>query len=346
MIFVACNRNRHRYLEDPSFLYRCGNLAGALDKLGHEAELAHVTRFNPLKAADLVVFHRPRFTVPFRAVMAVLQRRRVPVAADVDDLVFDPSLAGCSPGVLNGLVPIGDISSLFLSHRRALEQFSEITVSTRALEQEVLRCLPRARTHWLPNAVHHSWLDLPEPSAEPVEQRPVITYLPGTRSHDRDFALVAPVLQALLADYPELRLQITGPLTFDLRARPGQVQHFERLPFDQLHPQVQRGWLNLAPLEATPFTRCKSAIKVIEAGYWGVPTLCSPLPDAQRFVGAGAVVAATAQNWHDHIERLLIDGGYRRKLTHGLREKVLARADVFAVAQSLLQLCRRESAFA
>ena len=54
-----------------------------------------------------------------------------------------------------------------------------------------------ARIHWLPNAVHRSWRGLDNPPATDRAE-PVLRYLPGTRSHDRDFALVAPVLSALL----------------------------------------------------------------------------------------------------------------------------------------------------
>jgi len=341
--FVACNRNRGRYLEDPSFLYRCRNVAAALERLGHDVTVTHLSRLSPWADLDLAVFHRPRNNIALRGALALLRRRRVRAVADVDDLIFDARLARFSPGVLNRLVSLADTEALFTSHHKALARFEQITVSTAPLEDEVRRCLPGADVERLPNAVHHGWLRQANGEPELGDQRPIITYLPGTRSHDRDFATVAPVLNALLRRHAELEVHVTGPLTFELNGRPGQVQHLPRVPFDQLHPRIRSGWLNIAPLEATPFNRCKSALKVLEAGYWGIPTICSPLPDAQRLVPAGAIIATTAEQWFEHIERQLLEPSYRASLTAGLRERVLARADVFEVAEKLVKLADGEA---
>jgi hypothetical protein len=166
---------------------------------------------------------------------------------------------------------------------------------------------------------------------------PVITYLPGTRSHDRDFAVYAEGVAAFLAKYPEARLEVTGPLDFTLPARAGQVVHREKVPFDRYHDRVRAGWVNLAPLEVTPFTRCKSALKVLEAGYWGVPTVCSPIPDAVRFEDAGALFADDAEGCYVRLEAMMDEAGYRRA-TEGLSARVLAVADVDREAGRFLEL--------
>ncbi|MFW6093621.1 MAG: glycosyltransferase [Pseudomonadota bacterium] len=336
--FVACNRNRRRYQEDPSFLYRCRNLAAALACGGHQTRTVHLHRLNPWAPLDAVVFHRPRYTPRFRAVLTILRRRGVRVLADVDDLIFDEALAGFSPGVMNGQVEEGETRAVFAAHRRALAEMATITVSTAPLADEARRCFPGAEIAQLPNAVHADWRAL-SPGGAPPSDRPAITYFPGTRSHDRDFALVAPVLEALLARHPELEVHITGPLEFHLRARPGQVRHHPKVAFEALHPRVRAARVNIAPLERTPFTRCKSALKVMEAGYWGVPTVTSPLPDAERFAGDGVAFADAEAHWHDALERLL-DPEHHAAQTAGLRERVLARADVHRVAESFARVIR------
>jgi glycosyltransferase involved in cell wall biosynthesis len=182
----------------------------------------------------------------------------------------------------------------------------------------------------LPNAVHRSWRSQAEPAPQD-QAEPVLRYLPGTRSHDRDFAQVAPVLSALLRERPALRLELVGPLSHALDVPADQVQHRPRLPFADYLSEVRRPGIHLAPLETTPFTACKSALKVIEAAFWNQPTVCSPLPDAQRLVGAGACVAATAADWHRWITRLLDEPAAYRAVT-GLRSRILREADIDRLA--------------
>jgi len=332
IVFVANNRNRHRFLEDPSFLYRCENLAAGLRARGHDASLTHVSHLPPWTKADVVVFHRPRASLRQRLLRAALRRRGVRLIADVDDLIFDESLAEFSPGVRNGLVALDATREAFAAHRRALAEFDMISVSTCPLVERVTALFPAARVARLPNAVHHTWRNFRLPLIEPSARSPVLMYLPGTRSHDRDFATVAPVLERLLERHPTMHLHITGRLAFQLEARPGQVQHRPRVHYSRLHPIVRAGWLNIAPLEQTPFTSCKSALKVIEAGFWGIPTVCAPLPDAGRFASAGVLPAATEADWCRQIEQLLAPEVYAAA-SADLRERVLARADVYKVAE-------------
>jgi len=337
--FVANNRNPSLFRQDASFVYRCENVAEALAAAGHQVALLHLRSF-PLRARfDAVVFHRPRYSLRLRLALRAARRAAgAAVFADFDDLVFDDAYAEFSPAARNALLPPATVKEQLRSHRRALEMFDRVIVSTEPLLAHVRERVPTAKVAVLHNAVFRKWR---EGSAESVSNpsRKIITYLPGTRSHDRDFAAVADALVAVLARHPDTGLHITGPLAFDLAVRPEQVVRSAKVPFDQFHHRVREGWVNIAPLEMTPFTRCKSALKVMEAGFWGVPTVCSPIPDAIRFVDAGAMLADTSQAWQEQLEAML-DPERRRQAVMGLRERVLARADVDAVARQLVDLVR------
>jgi hypothetical protein len=280
------------------------------------------------------VFHRPPQSLHLRLLLAVLCRRGAKVLADVDDLIFDEALAEFSPGVLNNLVTLKETRRQFAANRRALARFDAITVSTEPLAEHVRRCFPSARVTVLPNGVHRSWRSMSERGEKP--SAPVITYFPGTRSHDRDFGVYAEGVAAFLAKYPEARLEVTGPLNFGMTARPGQVVHREKIPFDRYHEHVRTGWVNLAPLELTPFTRCKSALKVLEAGYWGIPTVCTPIADAERFRNAGALPADDAEACFRWLEAMMDPARYR-EVTEGLSQRVLEVADVDREARRLLE---------
>lgn len=336
--FLACNKNPARYRQDASFVYRCENLALALAGLGHEIFVGHLNDC-PAQRFDGVVLHRPRLTWRLRWWLPRWRRQRTRVIADVDDLIFLPDLASASPGVLNRLVSEGEIRTLFCAHWRALQQVDRVSVSTAPLRDE-LQAAVRAQggaappIAVLPNAVHWRWRGLP---ATPMQATPpLISYLPGTRSHDRDFALVAPALQQVLRRHPEVRIEVTGPGHFPLDLPDAQILRLARHDFAFYPDVVRRAHVNLLPLEPTRFNRCKTALKVLEAGFWQIPTLCSPLADARRFEGAGAWVANSETDWSTLLERLLSDAPWYRQQTQGLRERVLAQADIHAVARAWL----------
>lgn len=340
--FIACNKNAARFHEDPSFVYRCQNLGLALQHKGHSVWQGHLSRFPWWQRWDIVVFHRPRAAWRLHAMLSWLRRRHVPVAADLDDLIFEPELASFSPGVVNGRVSLEATRRQFESHRQALDSFNRITVSTHPLQQQAESLFPSARVGRLPNALHWSWLDKPLPPSRGLAGKR-IGYMPGTRSHDRDFSLVSDALGRLLHRHQDLSLHVTGPLEFSLNARPGQVVHQPKLPFDRYHQAFEGLDINLAPLEPTPFTACKTAIKVMEAAWWNIPTVCSPLPDAQRYVGAGALLAYDATGFETELERLVTDAHHYQTACRDLRARVLPLADIRTLATEWLAWCLDKS---
>lgn len=334
---LAANRNPARFAQDPAFVYRCENLGQALRGLGLEAEWQHFRGWRPRPGLASVVLHRPRASFALWRLCLRLRRLGARLVADFDDLVFDASLARYNPGVRNGLVPLRQIEQLYRDHHAALKWFDHFTVATAALRDALHRQVPGKPITVIHNAVHWDWINRPQPARPPQGARAkLITYLPGTRSHDRDFAQIAEPLARFLRAHPEVRLRVTGPLGCALEARPGQVQRQDKVPFAAFADQVRDGWVNLAPLEDTPFNACKSALKVLEAGYWGIPTLCSPNPDYARFRDAGALLAADPGEWLLQLERLL-DDSYYLAVTADLRRRSLALADVKAQAAVFIE---------
>ncbi|OYT85616.1 MAG: hypothetical protein CFE46_17920 [Burkholderiales bacterium PBB6] len=358
--FLACNKNPDRFREDASWLYRCDNLAAALGQAGHAVHQGHWRRFGGAavrqlvgraaetderparRAPDIIVLHRPQLSLGLRARLWWWRRQGTLVLADVDDLVFLPELAPQSPGVLNGWVGLPEIRRRFAAHAAALALVDGVTVSTTALASEVAARWPGKPVLVLHNAVHHSWRTeastLQPPGTDATHPGPVIRYLPGTRSHERDFAAVAPVLASLLQQHPEVQFDIVGPLTLPEPFPLAQVRQRSKLPFDQYKTAVCGATVNLAPLEPTRFNASKSGLKVVEAAWWGVPTLCSPNADTHRLAqaGAGAVQACSLDAWRIELERVLFEPAHRAALASDLRERVLAVADIHADARTWL----------
>lgn len=301
---VSFSAKPELFLDDPSFRYRCDNLAHALKGLGISCRLEHIDSFTVTADLSHVIFHRPRYSTRFRRLVRQLDGRGVTVIADFDDLVFDPAYLEFSPAVLNNVQPRRNIKRRFLSHFEALQHVRNVTVSTNELGRFARSTFPDIKTCVLQNYTHYDW---PHTVTQPnTNKRKVLTYFPGTRSHDRDFWQIEDLIAYFLSKNADVQLLVIGPLTSQLlRTRSPQIRHLAKLPFTDYVQAARNSWVNLLPLEPTPFNQCKSAIKIIEAGCYNTPTISSPLSDAVRFCDTAASIAIDQQQWLQQLESFL-----------------------------------------
>lgn len=337
--FVAFNKNPERFLADASYIYRCENLALALQAKGHHVDLLHYSQISSDTPYDLVYFHRPNRRFGLSHFIRKLKKKGCQVIADFDDLVFDPAWAMQSPGVINGQVSLHKTEKAFMSHHKALARFDRVVVSTEPLASKIRYLFPGVVVLVVPNTVHYSWYQ--STLTEPMHrEQKILTYFPGTRSHDKDFAMIKAPLAEFLHEHPEVQLNITGVLNLSLKCRPGQLVKCEKQTFRLYKQHVYKSWLNIAPLEETEFNKHKSAIKVIEAGYWNTPTVASPIPDVKRLVGCGALLAHNAHQWFSTLKSLTSDVEYQRH-NADLRQRLLSHASVEQQADRLLEFAFR-----
>lgn len=328
ILFVAGNKNSAKFLSDPAFIYRCQNPALALSEQGHDVKCIHYKDLSQQKnPVDLIIFHRPCFRdLKARWLLAAeLKKRRrqgTVLIADFDDLVFNPAHAEFSPGFINGYVSLQQTQKNFVQHAKTLSYFDALTVSTQPLKTFATEQFNTDNIFWLPNSPHFLWQEkVPAATSSDTFD---ICYLPGTRSHDKDFALITEPLADFLSEHQDARLKITGVL--DKERLPGHLKRLsqqilwrEKQPYDNYWQVVNSGHLHLAPLQDTVFNRCKSALKAIEANFFDRPVIASPIPDMQRFSSPGAQLAKTADDWHHQLKH----NYQRRERTNSLREQVL-----------------------
>lgn len=313
--FVSFHAKPEAFLDDASFRYRCENLSYALNQQGITTKLQHITSFALEPGISYVIFHRPKYSTRFRRLIKQLKLASIIAIADFDDLVFDESYVGFSPAVLNNVLSHKKVLKIYRAHYEAMAFFDHINVSTSTLAMRAKHIFPNANINVLSNATHHDW-----PYKAPLsvtQRRPIITYFPGTRSHDRDFWQIEDVIEFFLRNNPSVNLLVIGPLLSPLLSKGSkQIRHVHRLPFLNYTQAVSNTWVNLLPLEPTPFNQCKSALKVIEAAAYHAPTICSPLPDAVRFEGIGTVTAIDQQQWLNNLENLMDTAIYRSTVSH------------------------------
>jgi glycosyltransferase involved in cell wall biosynthesis len=286
--------------------YRIGNLVellrGATAVIG-----THIPR-RSLRGKSVALVSRPMVDEARAATLANLRSQGLYLVADFDDLLFDCPIDEF-PLIRQHRQPRAVYERRLQLYRSSLMHFDAFTVATVPLAQH-LRKLCSASVHVVPNAISRIWLEqsrLLYRSWIPGDAK-VIRYLSGSPTHDADFNSIAPALNAFLCANPTVRLEIVGHLRFDQSRFPaGCVSHRPHLPFQWLGEVLAPSWVNLAPLTATAFNRCKSAIKFLEAAALGCPTIATPVPDMERHASGGVLLATSRDDWFAALTELLDD---------------------------------------
>ncbi|MBU3693453.1 MAG: glycosyltransferase [Rhodocyclaceae bacterium] len=299
-----------------------------------------------LKAADLVMVFRAKWGEQMARVRERASARRIPLAYDIDDLVFDPAVMATGQIAFIAGLPETQRQRWFddaALYRRAIAASDACIVTTPALAAAVGGIGPDV--HLLPNGLGTKMLaaaeqsrGLPKPSSLDGLLR--VGFASGTPTHHRDFATIARPLADLLARREDVRLVIVGHL--DVGAVPELAGHLGRIEVRpavsllEVFTEVARFDINLAPLEVgNPFCEAKSPIRCFTAAVVGVPSIVAatgPLVAAVIDAETGTV-ARSAEDWTMAIDSLLDDSGRRERMGEAARIDVIARSGPEAIVE-------------
>jgi glycosyltransferase involved in cell wall biosynthesis len=331
--------------------YRGFNLIEALRLSGVEASYVdegHLgDRLGWVLSHDLIVLTRRALNEPVARLIDAARKAEVPLVYDIDDFLFDDEVVAHSDWFRR--VPPEQALAIVRGYKLCFERCDYFTGATEFL---VERAAERGKLGYrVPNGLNLAQLELSRRaleerlSAEPVDAVR-LGYFSGTRTHQADFRLIAPVLVDLLGEFPRLRLAVVGD--FDLGEFPEFHRYHHRIdtaPFmdwRDLPAALGRVDVNLIPLEVNPFTEGKSDLKYYEAALLKVPSVASPTRVYQRSIthGVNGLLAATPGEWRDALRSLVADARRRRSLGQKAYEHALAEYVPEAVAREALTAYR------
>jgi glycosyltransferase involved in cell wall biosynthesis len=319
----------HRY----QVLHRARQVA----RLGGEATIRHFADPRLVEEAashDVALFYR----VPETAhVVAAIDRARAcggRVLGAIDDLIFVPEEA---------LFPElaawdADERDLWMDgvrrYRATLERCDAVLAPTEPIVSELASAGMRGILHR--NSVSDPELALAREVCAEREGRGTLSpafrigYFSGTPTHDRDFAVVAPVLARLLREHRGASLRLFGPVDPGEALAPvaSRVECRSLVPWWRLPREVAACDVSLAPLDLTGrFAACKGEIKYLEAAAVGVPVVASPSDAFRHAVGGdeNGRLAGSPEEWHEALAALLGDPALRRRLGGAARADVERR---------------------
>lgn len=279
-----------------------------------------------LGAADFscrfLIIHRAYDFEAMRDTILDLRSRGTVIVYDVDDLVFD----------LDVLPYVDAYHHMPDTHRRMFERsFLAVrefvlnadvcTTSTEFLANELRKVGKRA--YRVRNSIARDTIDAFDRLAVRFEKRPspfVVGYYSGTKTHQADFAVVAPALIDFMEDHDDVVFRLVGaldladypqlaawarPVTGPPRVITGSLMPHAVMLRDQLTCD-----LIIAPLEiGNPFCEAKSELKFFEAALARCPVIAAATTTFIAATDGGrlASLAANTSDWRSAFEAIYSD---------------------------------------
>lgn len=334
--------------DTPGHVYRVVRPARAAAELGHAVDVIDLDDLSAAHCrgpAPVVVFvWRARWCGRLERAVTAWRRAGARIVFDIDDLMIDPALA--DPAVIDGIRSMGlkpaDIARHYAAIRRTLDLADECHAPTEPLAAALRACGKPAEVTvngfdddtW--RASRAAVLDRRGATDDGLIR---IGYASGSRTHQRDFAVAADAVAAVLRARPACRFVLfrdprRGTPLLDVHEFPALAGLEDRIewrplvPLRDLPQELARFDINLAPLEVgNPFCEAKSELKLFEAALVDVPTIASPTQPFRAAIlpDETGLLAATPAEWQAGLLRLVDDPGLRRRLARQAYHRVLHR---------------------
>lgn len=299
-------------------------------------------RSDELAKHDIAIFWRVAWTDDVGDAIACLRRSGCKIVFDVDDLMTEPSLA--RRNLIDGIRTQSLTENGVRGHYERVRQTMMAADACLATTEELalyMRGVGKT-TYVVPNGFNREIHDLSRLALRVRRQEAAdglirIGYAGGSRTHQRDFAVCAAAVAQTLRENPHCRLVLfrnnNGPLTDpaefpELARLAKQIEWRDAVPLNKLPLEMARFDINLAPLEfGNAYCEAKSELKFFEAALVEVPTIASPTGPFRRAIDHGKTgfLAATADDWLDHLRRLIDDKDLRTTTATAAYRSALAR---------------------
>jgi glycosyltransferase involved in cell wall biosynthesis len=314
----------YEHPDTSTFRYRVFNVIEVLNALSQDVSAAwfcaaEIESFDRvLEAADVLVICRTRYNHHLNAIISRAKSKGCVVIFDVDDFVFDPNYVQLVVRTLDQDFEhpnVWDFWFAYIGRVGATMRLCDRVIVTNECLAARAREMGASDVRIIPNFLNSAQLEISRrilqakrASGYARDDRIHLGYFSGTPSHNRDFDIIAQVLNRLLTEDHRLRLRVVGFL--DLKGSLGQHHdRIERHPlcdFLNLQRLIGSTEINLVPLQDNTFTQCKSELKYFEAGIVGTVTIASPIHTLRSAIRDGVNGhLANEQEWEAKLRIVL-----------------------------------------
>ena len=260
--------------------------------------------------ADVVLIQRdfPRFYPAYREVLDEARKLGRTVIFDLDDLLL--ALPDDHLGYRDNVDALAGMLHATID--------ADYVVVSNSLLADIIQPLNPRVFVW-PTVLPEAYWQLQPPRERTSNDTLIIGYMGGS-THLSDIAIISPLLERLLLDYPKLELHFWG------LAPPSSLLNHSRVRFRIKENDSYADFVSffrdayadvwVAPLRSDLFNRCKSAIKFWEYTSIGGVGVYSRLDPYQAVVrdGENGLLAASLEEWDTALRSLLDNPAYRLHL--------------------------------
>lgn len=314
--------------------YRAYNMKEYLEMSGIESDVIGIDELDAklpwALGFDILVIHRIPMNDILNALIKKCKELHIPVIFDLDDYIFDVSL-------VNRIDEIRRMNSVdrneWIEHvqacRKTLEESDYFIGTTDYLVKKVEEL--DKKTFVIRNSLNKTQIAESQKALIQVKRDPKVLkigYFSGTKTHQKDFKIVSPVLIEILSEYENVHLCIGGFL--ELEEKFNEFSHkIEKLPYvdwKEFPFNIAQVDINIVPLEAdNPFCDAKSELKYFETALLKIPTIATPT-DAYKWAirnGENGLLASTEREWYLCIKSLIENPSLRKTIGGKAYEMVM-----------------------
>jgi glycosyltransferase involved in cell wall biosynthesis len=279
------------------------------------------------------------------------RRHAIPVAWEVDDLIFNSTVLRLNRGLESvepairasviaaasdyhealSLSDFGIASTPFLARSMRQAGLPQVFVLENGIDQETLAYARQLRL-----------IAAESQRISGDELHPIrILYGSGTDTHDDDLAFIAPALDQLMAQQSKVVLRLVGPLRlpYCLKRHGSRIERFSLRPFSAYLKLLAECQISVCPLLPSSFNDAKSCIKYLEASMLAIPSICSPCESYVTTIrhGDNGFLCSGEAEWLKCLTMLVVDSALRRKIGGQALEDVQHRLSLSALSARQLQ---------
>jgi glycosyltransferase involved in cell wall biosynthesis len=252
-----------------------------LQDLQHLSEIADF--------ADMLVLCRTRYDNRINYLITAFRKRGKRVLFDIDDLIFNIDYIHLILTTLDQNLENPKVWDDWLAYSgriAATLRLCDSAITTNAYLAQKISEFANIPTSVIPNFLNREQLDISDRiftakrSIKFGEDGSIhLGYFSGSPSHNKDFAIVTPALEALLEEDSRLGVIVVGYIALSpkLKRFGSRVKHVRFHDFINLQRLIGSVEFNLMPLQFNVFTNCKSELKYFEAAIVGTQSIASPV---------------------------------------------------------------------
>lgn len=299
LAILALGRTRIAYFyehaDNSTFRYRIYNMAQVLNANGYDFsasyffldDLHHLGEIAEL--ADMLVICRTRYDNRINHLITAFRKRGKRILFDVDDFVFNTDYAHLILTTLDQDLENPRVWDDWLAYSGrigATLRLCDGAITTNEYLAQKIFEFANVPVSVIPNFLNREQLDISDRiyaakrSLKHGEADLIhLGYFSGSPSHNRDFAIVIPALEAVLEEDCRLGVLVVGYIEPGpaLKRFGPRVKRFGFHDFINLQRLIGSVDLNLMPLQFNVFTNCKSELKYSEAAIVGTQSIASPV---------------------------------------------------------------------